>query len=93
MENEIITVDGENYIRVNKFIVDTNPEEILMHLEGLFGGDVRLGEEMNKFLNMNSKTVYGELKPAIEETFGEVFKQISNKIFLQVPHKSIFLRD
>ncbi|KAF4528512.1 hypothetical protein B566_EDAN015251, partial [Ephemera danica] len=42
LENEIITVDGENYIRVNKFIVDTNPEEILMHLEGLFGGDVRL---------------------------------------------------
>jgi hypothetical protein len=48
---------------------------------------------MNKFLNENSKTVFKELKPAIEETFGKVLNQVANKIFLNVPHKAIFLKN
>ena len=40
---------------------------------------------MNTFLNENWFEVLKELKPAISDGFGEVFKQISNRVFSKVP--------
>lgn len=48
------------------------------------------GSTMNTFLNENSHEVLKELKPAISDGFGEVFKQISNRVFSKVPLDKIF---
>lgn len=40
----MVTRDGEDYIRVNKFNMDTNPENLTINLENLFAGDTKLGQ-------------------------------------------------
>jgi hypothetical protein len=49
------------------------------------------GDEMNRFLNENSKLLFTELKPVIEETFENVLLQVANSVLLKVPYKTIFL--
>jgi hypothetical protein len=48
---------------------------------------------MNSLINENSKDIIRELGPAIAGAFGALFRDISNKIFHKVPHKTIFLQE
>jgi hypothetical protein len=45
---------------------------------------------MNIILSENANDIVNELLPSIEETFGEVSRQISVKVFQNVPYKTIF---
>jgi hypothetical protein len=49
------------------------------------------GENTNRVLNENWKQFWGELKSSFEETFGEVFLQLSKIVFGKVPENYIFL--
>lgn len=49
-----------------------------------------LGDQMNVILNENANDIVNELRPSIEDTFGEISKQISNMLFQNVPYKNIF---
>lgn len=51
-----------------------------------------LGNAMNQLINENSRDIIRELSPAIASTFGNLFRDISNKIFHKVPHNTIFLQ-
>lgn len=43
------------------------------------------GEAMNEFLNDNWKDVADEMKPVLEKTIGDLFKQFSNRIYHKYP--------
>jgi hypothetical protein len=45
---------------------------------------------MNVILSANANDIVNELIPSIEETFGEIGRQLSTKIFQNVPYKTIF---
>lgn len=47
---------------------------------------------MNRFLNENSVEIFNELKPAIQQTFGAAFAEISNRIFTKVPFEEVFTK-
>jgi hypothetical protein len=49
------------------------------------------GESTNRVLNENWKQFWSELKPSFEETYAEVFLQLSKIIFGKVPENDIFL--
>jgi hypothetical protein len=49
-----------------------------------------LGDQMNIILSENANDIVNELRPSIEETFGEISRQISTKVFQNVPYKTIF---
>lgn len=44
-----------------------------------------LGDAMNLFLNDNWRNVAQEIKPALEQTIGDLFKRFSNKIYHKFP--------
>jgi hypothetical protein len=45
---------------------------------------------MNIILSENANDIVNELRPSIEETFGEIGRQITFKLFQNVPYKTIF---
>lgn len=46
---------------------------------------------MNKFMNDNWELMFNELKGPFQDAFGEVFKEVSNRLFSKVPFEDIFL--
>lgn len=82
--------NGEDYLRVTKYVVKFHPSRVTLRFENLFDGDSVLGEQMNRFINENSQLLFKELQAPYEETFGLVFARISNEIFNRVPMDKIF---
>ncbi|XP_014483186.1 PREDICTED: protein takeout-like [Dinoponera quadriceps] len=83
--------DGETYLKIKKFIFHINDiNDLKGYFENLFGKDYSLGEEMNRLLNENSKMIFNEIKPALEEVFKQVITGIGVKIYSNVPLKKIY---
>ena len=82
---------GEKYLNVTDFRLDIEPARLYMQFENLFNGDKALGSHMNNFLNENWQVIYKELKSSIGDTFGAIFKDISNRIYSRVPYNKIVL--
>lgn len=87
---EPFTKNGETYLRMKDYRIKLIPERMHIYLENLFNGDKTLSTTMNTFLNENWEIVFNELKSGYEDTFGYVFKDISNKLFSKVPMRKIF---
>ncbi|CAB3377588.1 Hypothetical predicted protein [Cloeon dipterum] len=91
MENEIVKKkNGREHIKVNAFKLKLRPGKVYTNFANLFNGDKRLSDQMNMFLNEHAIDIWGEISPTVEETFGEICKQIANRLFSQVPYTSIF---
>lgn len=52
-----------------------------IHLDNLFDGHADLGEAMNSFLNENWKTVAAEMRPAIQDSIGNIVNGITGRLF------------
>ncbi|XP_063991768.1 protein takeout-like [Diachasmimorpha longicaudata] len=90
----IVTIQGERYqgddltetyFRVLDCYCDFEVGHASMYLENLFNGEETLADTMNLFLNDNWRAVAAEIKPALEETVGNMFKKFSNKIYSKYP--------
>lgn len=90
---EPITKKGEIYMKLKDYKISFTPKRVYMSFTNLFNGDKALGDNMNHFLNENWEIVFNELKSGYEETFGLVFKEVTNKIFTKVPMRKIFLEE
>ncbi|XP_012263654.3 protein takeout-like [Athalia rosae] len=92
--NAVVTTQGEKYemnketyFRVTDFYVDFNVGHASIHLDNLFNGDETLADAMNLFLNDNWQTVAAEIKPALEDTVAELFKDFANRIYSKYPYE------
>lgn len=90
MKCEKFDKDGKNYVRITKFDVKLDPKEVNFFYDNL-GVDETIGKEVQKVLNENSKLIFTDIKGDYEESYGQIFKEISNKIFTKVPINEIFL--
>lgn len=85
---------GKSYINFeNLFDGDKRLSESLFIFANLFCNihlKCYLGDQMNVILNENANDIVNELGQSIEDTFGEISKQISNMLFQTVPYKNIF---
>ena len=82
--------DGVKSMRLKDYVVSFTPKRVYMHFDNLFN-DPLLSQTMNRFLNDNWDTVFNELKVGYAKSFGIIFRDISNKLFEQIPFDSIFL--
>ncbi|XP_049541563.1 protein takeout-like [Anopheles darlingi] len=88
---ELVERDGgEKFMYIRKYLVHFDPKLVTFDFENLFNGDAALGKTMNQVLNDNWEVVFQELRSAYEDTFGYIFRKISNQIFLKVPMNKIF---
>lgn len=62
--------------------VNITPEKTYTNLENLFNGDKALGQSMNS-----------EMKPVIDDTVGEIIKNIMNNVYAKYPQKDLFLQN
>ncbi|XP_073985297.1 protein takeout-like [Rhodnius prolixus] len=85
MQGERFSKRGKTYFNVKDFLVDFSIGHASVRLDNLFNGDQQLGEAMNEFLNDNWKDVADEMKPVLEKTIGDLFKQFSNRIYHKYP--------
>lgn len=88
---EPIQENGELFMKVKLYRVKLIPEKVHFDFQNLFNGDKLLADTMNNFLNENSNLVFKELRGSFEEALGHIFKDITNKLFTQVPMDKIFL--
>lgn len=96
----VVTTQGENYVkksdqktyfRVTDFFVDFDVGHASIQLDNLFNGaDEALADAMNLFLNDNWKTVAAEIKPALEDSVAELFKDFANRIYVKYPQDVLF---
>lgn len=48
-----------------------------------------IGEAMNVFLNDNWKHVMKDMKPVLEESIGEIVKELFNAMYNKIPFEEI----
>ncbi|XP_003488074.1 protein takeout-like [Bombus impatiens] len=82
--------NGETYLKIKKYGVKFSPARINLQFDNLFNGDKILGPQLNNFINENSELLFKELQGPYEETFSQVFTQLSNEVFSRVPLNKIF---
>lgn len=70
---------------VKKFHIELQPKKTVYSFQNLFNGNKALGDNMNVFLNENSRELLEELKPAFSKGFDAILAKISNLVFHKLP--------
>lgn len=82
--------DGLEYINLTSMTLKTTPTTTAYLMENVFNGDEQLSKTINEFMNQHWREVNEMLLPAYFKHFNEKFRQMSNKIFYNVPMDMIF---
>ncbi|XP_047105479.1 protein takeout-like [Schistocerca piceifrons] len=82
--------DGKEYIKPTHSEIKYDMSRAYMHLDGLFGGNKLLGDNMNTFLNENWQEVVKEIGPALTEALSAVVTQVLSGITNLVPYDEVF---
>lgn len=83
---------GKKYWNIKEYGLKIRPEKVYFRFDNLFGGDERLGKQMNSFMNENSNEIFAEMRGPFEESFGLIFQSIANRVFMRVPINEIFIQ-
>ncbi|XP_069681809.1 protein takeout-like [Periplaneta americana] len=79
-------INGVDHALLTSPAVHLDPKRMYIHLDNLFDGDKRLGDEMHKLLDENWKEVFYEITPHIAALIIEVLTGIINGINKQIPY-------
>ncbi|KAF5285469.1 hypothetical protein FQA39_LY16643 [Lamprigera yunnana] len=86
---EIYKKRGKEHIHLSEYKISMQPETIHYNFANLFEENHRLSEQVHRTINNNSFSIFEEVKPTTEETYGFIFKEISNRIFNRIPLEDI----
>lgn len=81
---------GKKYLRVKEMTLKQIPEKVIYNFGNLFGGDERLGAEMNKVLNDNWKEVYDDIGEQFDTALRTVFIDYVNRFYAHIPYDDLF---
>ncbi|EEZ97638.2 protein takeout [Tribolium castaneum] len=87
---EQVKKKGKTYMHFTTFTVALEPGSVFFNFENLFNGDKKLGDNINKVLNENSKQVFDDVKEGYAQAFGSIVKQILNNLFAKVSIEEAF---
>ncbi|XP_005188218.3 protein takeout [Musca domestica] len=83
--------DGKTYAVLEHVKMDLIPGETYFHFENLFNGDKALGDNMNEFINTNSKDITKEILPSFSKSLSLLIKQMINAFYEKHPFADHFL--
>ncbi|KAK3926826.1 Protein takeout [Frankliniella fusca] len=92
-QGERETRDGESYLKLTKLksiISHDTPKNVLIHFDGLFGGNKVLGDTMNHFMNENWKEITKQLKPSVQASFERRLLPVAQRFLSNFPLKKLF---
>ncbi|KDR22094.1 protein takeout-like [Zootermopsis nevadensis] len=87
---KLVERNGEEFLETEELKWDISVEGCRLQFNNLFGGDKRLGETTNRFLNDNWREAFNTYRYLPEEAFGIVFKDFANKVYQKFPSKELF---
>ncbi|XP_069683194.1 protein takeout-like [Periplaneta americana] len=79
-------INGVDHLLLSAAKVHLDPKRMYIHLDNLFNGDKRFGDEMNELLNKHWKEVFYEITPHIAASFLEMFIGLGNTISKKIPY-------
>lgn len=80
----------KSYIKIKEFRLKYDPESVNFYYDSVVDNP-EISNEIRKVLNENSKLIFDEIKGDYEVSYGLVFKDVSNKIFTNIPINDIFV--
>lgn len=83
--------DGETFLNITHFTLKLTPQHVTYYFANLFKNDQKLSATINDFMNEQWKLVTDNLLPPYMTRIGDMFADISNKIFNNIPFNKIFL--
>ncbi|GLG92887.1 Uncharacterized protein GBIM_00436 [Gryllus bimaculatus] len=87
----MITVKGKEYFNVTHFFMEGHSiGKIDFKFDNLFNGDKSLGSPTLQLINDNWQQVWEELLPVFVEVFGNLYTQLSKRVFDRIPFNEIF---
>ncbi|KYB26933.1 protein takeout [Tribolium castaneum] len=81
---------GKKHFNVTHIELKMIPERVHFDLENLFNGDKKLSEHVLNVLNDNWREVYNDAKSSYEDAFGQITKDIFNKVLARVSISDMF---
>ncbi|KAG5681944.1 hypothetical protein PVAND_011345 [Polypedilum vanderplanki] len=85
-----IEKNGKTYMSIEKSKFSYDVTGANVNFTNLFNGDKELGDNMNRFLNINWKILLDELKKPISSSFSILFKDLLNEMFNNIPYNEFF---
>ncbi|GLV31066.1 uncharacterized protein CBL_12139 [Carabus blaptoides fortunei] len=81
---------GVSYFKVGDNHITYTLSGLTFKLDNLFGGNAKLGEEMNKFLNENWRDLREDFHPTIAKTISSIIEQILSDFLTLIPEDVLF---
>ncbi|XP_044260587.1 protein takeout-like [Tribolium madens] len=82
--------NGKKHFRVTNIDLKMIPERVRFDFENLFNGDKKLSEHVLNVINENWREVYDDAKASYEDAFGQITKDIFNKVLSKVSISDMF---
>ncbi|XP_061390854.1 protein takeout-like [Musca vetustissima] len=86
-----VVKNGKTYGTLEHVKMELYPGETHFHFDNLFNGDKALGDNMNGFINTNSKEITNELIPSFTKSLSLLVKQMINAFYEKHPYCDHFL--
>ncbi|KAL7039515.1 hypothetical protein ACKWTF_000007 [Chironomus riparius] len=83
---------GEKFMKIHQFDVLPEAKNMKISASGLFP-DQELNKFANNFLNQHWQLFYQEMIPETRQQWEPIFRDISNKLFSQIPFKKLLLKN
>ncbi|XP_066255579.1 protein takeout-like [Euwallacea similis] len=87
---EKIKKDEQTYLKIISCVLDIRPQNLKVHFENLFNGNKLMGDNMNKVINEEWQSLFNDVKPSIDKTYGEVFKVYWQTFYDNIPMEKMF---
>lgn len=91
LKTSVETRNNQDYLHVNKVLVNFNTTRVYMKMDNLFNGDKLLSDTTNAFVNENWRDVVHELKPALQASIGRINRDMMQPLFDKFPYKDLWL--
>ncbi|XP_070505512.1 protein takeout-like [Chironomus tepperi] len=85
-----IVKNGKNYMQIDKLRLNFDVKRASLHFSNLFNGNAQLGDALNNFMNENWMDILNDLKPAMADSLGAVYKSLLNNMFSNIPYDEFF---
>ncbi|KAL7042740.1 hypothetical protein ACKWTF_001266 [Chironomus riparius] len=85
-----ILKNGKNYMQIDKLRMNFDVKRASFNFTNLFNGNVQLGDALNKFINENWKDILNDLKPAMADSLGSIYKSLLDNMFSNIPYDEFF---
>ncbi|XP_022184775.1 uncharacterized protein LOC111044034 [Nilaparvata lugens] len=89
VELKVVEIDGEEFLKVTKVMVDPEIGDMKMYASNLVNGNPELSKIANQFANQFWKLFYKEMMPIAQENVDKIAKSLMNKALLTIPYNQL----